>query len=76
MHHVEMRPFLKAKDLAENHRQKKAKENDVLADTPIKVALEAEVKARDRPVKCNRFFSDSQDKSRNPKQLKRECLKR
>jgi hypothetical protein len=42
-----------------------------LADTPVKFTLEAEVKARALPVKCNRLFSDSQEQSHKPKQLKR-----
>jgi hypothetical protein len=42
----------------------------VLSDSPIEVALEAEVKARPKPVKCNRLFSDSQEKSRKTKQTR------
>jgi hypothetical protein len=30
----------------------------VLADTPVKVALGAEVEARAKPVKCNWLFRD------------------
>jgi hypothetical protein len=33
----------------------------VLADTPVKIALEAEVEARIKPVTCKRLFSGSQD---------------
>jgi hypothetical protein len=40
-----------------------------LADTPVKVALEAEVEARAKRVNCNRLFIDSQENSRKPKQL-------
>jgi hypothetical protein len=42
-----------------------------LTETPVKVALEAGVEGRDKPVKCNRFFTDGQEKSRKPKQLKK-----
>jgi hypothetical protein len=44
--------------MGEGFRQKKV--NIVLSDTPVKAALEASGK----PDKCNRFFSDSQEKSR------------
>jgi hypothetical protein len=45
----------------------KPKVSAVLADTPVKAALEAEVEARSRPVKCKRLFSDSQEKGRKSK---------
>jgi hypothetical protein len=43
----------------------------VLTDTPVKVALEYEAGARIKPVTHIRFFSDSQEKSRKYKQLKK-----
>jgi hypothetical protein len=66
---VEIRPFPKAEVLREN-RKEKTRVSAVLIDTPIKTALEAEVEARAKPVKCNRLFSDSQERSRKHKQLK------
>jgi hypothetical protein len=52
---VEIRPFPKADARKETRKRK---------DTPVKAALEAEVQARAEPVKCNRLFSDSQEKAR------------
>jgi hypothetical protein len=65
---MENRPFPKAEALEEKRRQNR-KENAVLADAPVNVALEAEGGARAKPVKCNRLFSGSQEKSRKRKQL-------
>jgi hypothetical protein len=56
--------------LREN-RRRKTKERAVVADTSVKIALEAEVGARAKPVKCNRLISDSQKRSQKPKQLKK-----
>jgi N6-adenosine-specific RNA methylase IME4 len=42
----------------------------VLADAPVKVALQAAAEACAKPVTYNRFLSDSQEKSRKPEQLK------
>jgi hypothetical protein len=42
------------------NRGQKTKASAVLADTPEKVALEAEGEARAKPVKCNKLFSDTQ----------------
>jgi hypothetical protein len=50
----------------ESRRQEK-RVNAVLVDAPVKVALEARAKS----VHFNRFFSGSQEKSQNTKQLKR-----
>jgi hypothetical protein len=60
--------FRKQKCL-ENIRRK-TKENAVFTDTPLKVALEAKVVPRAKLDKCNRLFSDSQQRLRKPKQLK------
>jgi hypothetical protein len=43
----------------------------VLTDTPENAALEAEVEAHSKPIKRNRLFSYSQEKTRKSKQLKR-----
>jgi hypothetical protein len=52
---VEISPFLKAEALTENRRQK-TRAGAVLADTSVKVVLEAEVEARATPVKCKNFL--------------------
>jgi hypothetical protein len=46
---IEKRPFRKAEALKEKRRQKR-KESALLAETPVKVALEAEVGACAKPV--------------------------
>jgi hypothetical protein len=43
----------------------------VSTDTPVKAALEAKVEARFTPIKCNRLFSYSQEKTRKSKQYVR-----
>jgi hypothetical protein len=43
----------------------------ILTHNPVKAALEVEVQASAKPVKCNKLFSDIQEKSRTPKQLKK-----
>jgi hypothetical protein len=43
----------------------------VLTDTPVKAALEAEVETHSKPIKRNRLFSYSQEKTRKSKQLKK-----
>jgi hypothetical protein len=52
---VEITPFLKTGALRVNRRKKEKKDRAVLADTPENTALEAEVGARAKTVKCNRF---------------------
>jgi hypothetical protein len=42
-----------------------------LTDTTVTVALEAGIEARAKPVKYNRLFNNSQEKSRKLKQLKK-----
>jgi cytidylate kinase len=42
-----------------------------LTDTPVKIALEAEVEARAKRVKYKRSFSGSQDRSIKSKKLKK-----
>jgi hypothetical protein len=59
LYHVslaEINPFLKAEALKENCRV-----GAVLNDSPEKTALEPEVEARAKPVKCNRLFSGSHE---------------
>jgi hypothetical protein len=58
--------FPKAEALAYSCRQ-----SAVSTETAVKVATEADVEARAQPVKCNTLFSDGQEKSQNPKYLKR-----
>jgi hypothetical protein len=64
-----MRPFPKAEAPRES-RMQKISVGAVLTDTAVKIALEAEVEALAKPVKCNRLLSDSQEKSYKLKQLK------
>jgi hypothetical protein len=59
---VEIESFAKAEALTETRRQK-TYVGAVLIDTPMKDALEAEVEAHGKPLKCNRLFSNSQEKS-------------
>jgi hypothetical protein len=77
LHHVspvEIRPFPKAEALKET-RKRKPRVSAVLTNTPVKAALEAEVEARSKPIKRNRVFRYSQEKTRKSKQLKKECSK-
>jgi hypothetical protein len=73
LHHVipvEIRHFPKAEARKET-RKRKPRVTAVLTDTPVKAALEAEVEAHSKPIKRNRLFSYSQEKTRKSKQLKR-----
>jgi hypothetical protein len=77
LHHVssvEIRPFPKAEAVKET-RKRKPRVSAVLTDTPVKAALEAEVEARSKPIKRNRVFRYSQEKTRKSKQLKKNVRK-
>lgn len=65
-------PLPKVELIRENRRQK-TKASALLIDICVKVALEAGEGTRAKPVKCKRSFSDSQNKLRELKQLKKEC---
>ena len=68
-HHVspvDFRPFPKAGARKETRNRK----SSVLTDTPVKTALESEVRARRKPVKRQMLFGGSQEKSRNCEHLR------
>jgi hypothetical protein len=77
LHHispVEIRPFPKAEARKET-RKRKSRLSAVLTDTPVKDVLEAEAEACSKPIKSNKLFGYSQEKTRKSKQLKKNFLK-
>ena len=72
-HHVspvDIRDFPKAGARKET-RKRKSSLSAIITDTPVKAALESEVRARRKPVKRQMLFGGSQEKSRNCKHLRR-----
>ena len=68
-HHVipvNSRPFPKAGVRKDTH-ERKSRVSAIITDTPVKAALESEVRARCKPVKRKMLFGGSQEKSRNCK---------
>jgi hypothetical protein len=77
LHHaspVEIRHFPKAEAIKETWKRK-PRVSAVLTDAPVKATLEAEVEALPKPIKRNRLFSYSQEKTRKWKKIKIECSK-
>jgi hypothetical protein len=64
---VEIKPFPEA-EMCRGYLRQKIRVGAVLTDTPVKVALGAEVEACAKPVKCRRLFSGSRENSRKREQ--------